>query len=522
MSGPSLLVVDDQVIAAESLRAILGGLGHPDVRVALSGSEAMRAVAERLPSLILMDVNLGEGDDGIVLADRITSAHDVPVVFVTAYTDPPTLARAKATRPFGYLVKPINQRDVQVVVEIALHNHDLDRRLRQSERDLRRATERLDVALRATGAAIWEWTVPTGETVFGERWASMVGYTLAELEPVSIATWARLCHPDDLQRSDEAIARCFARETETYDCECRLRHKDGRWIWVLDIGRVVEWKADGTPLRMVGAHIDITQHKERAESHLELERRLLRAQKLDSLGLLSGGVAHRFNNLLTSVIGNTDLALMQVGTNSPALESLREIRASAQEGAELSGLMLAYTGRQRVVTAMVELGTLVRETVPLLEAALPVTTSLVVDLEPDVPAIRADAAQIRQVLTSLVTNASEAIGSSTGIVTVRVGTAECTRDQIDRMHAPEDAHPGRHVYLEVADTGEGMRPETVAQMFDPFFSTKFTGRGLGLAAVRGIVRSHRGAMDLHTARGAGTTFRVWLPVGDTPPEAPAP
>ena len=512
MTGTSILVVDDEAIAAESLRAILRGIGYTDVRVALSGAEVMAAVAERTPGLILMDINLGHDDDGVVVADRVRLEHDLPIVFVTAYADPATVARAKVTHPLGYIVKPVEARNVQVVVEIALHNHQLDARIRRSQRDLRRANERLDMAVRTTGAAVWEWVVPTGETRFSERWAAIVGYTLEELAPVSIDTWARLCHPDDLERSNELVARCFRRETEVYDCECRLRHKDGHWIWVLDVGQVVEWNPDGTPLLMLGAHIDITQHKQRAENALALERRLLHSQKLDSLGMLASGVAHRFNNLLTALLGNTELALMQVPEHSAARESLREIRESARQGAELSNLILAYTGRRHVVVETIDLGALVRQMAPLLEAVMPTAVALVIDGAATVPLLKADGTQVRQILTTLVSNAAEAIGAPGGRVTVTVGVGERSGADLDQMHASDGATPGTFAFIEVSDTGCGMSPETVARLFDPFFSTKFIGRGLSLSAVHGIVRSHRGAIDVTTSPGAGTTMRVWFPV----------
>jgi len=507
-----ILIVDDEVIAAESIAAQLRGLGYSDVRVALSAIDLLAEVQARMPGLVLMDVNLGTGGDGIALAEQLRAEHDIPVIFVTAYADRPTIARAKGAQPFGYLVKPVAARDLEVGVEIALHNHEMDRRLRASERALRQTTERLDLAMRATGVAIWEWVVPTGETSFDERWAEMIGYTLDELQPVSIDTWAQRCHPDDLARSDEELERCFRREKEFYDCECRIRHRDGHWVWILDLGKVVEWTPDGRPLRMVGAHIDVTHHKQRAEERLELERRLLRTQKNDSLGALSGGVAHRFNNLLTAVIGFAEFGLAQVGQQAPAAESLREILAAAHQGAQLSTLMLAYTGRQRNVISALDLAQLVAEMGPLLRAMLPSSVALDLDLPRGIALVNGDSEQVRQAVMNLVTNAHEALGGNRGAIRISSGRGDCTRADLDGFHAAEDAEPGTYGFIEVADSGHGMTPDIVARLFDPFFSTKFTGRGLGLAAVRGIVRSHHGAVELHTTPGEGTRIRVWIPV----------
>ena len=138
---------------------------------------------------------------------------------------------------------------------------ELEQQLAQLRHSHEVEAARLSSVLEGTNAASWEWNVETGETVFNDRWAEMVGYTLAELEPVSIQTWSRLAHPDDLQESSRRLARHFSHEEALYDCECRMKHRDGHWVWVHDRGKVVEWNADGSPLRMAGTHTDITQRK---------------------------------------------------------------------------------------------------------------------------------------------------------------------------------------------------------------------------------------------------------------------
>lgn len=142
--------------------------------------------------------------------------------------------------------------------------------VRGKERELQRQKQRLEEVIWGTDAGTWEWNIVTGETVFNERWANIVGYTLEELSPTTMETWTRLAHPEDLERSNEALSRVFSRETTAYECDARMRHRNGEWVWVLDRGIVVEWDGDGHPLRMSGTHIDITarKHAEGRAAHL--------------------------------------------------------------------------------------------------------------------------------------------------------------------------------------------------------------------------------------------------------------
>ena len=225
-------------------------------------------------------------------------------------------------------------------------------------------------------------------------------------------------------------------------------------------------------------------------------------QKLESIGVLAGGIAHDFNNLLHVVLGNADLARLNLAEHSPAREHLDEVVRATQRAAELTQQLLAYSGKGTVEVRQLDLSHEVREMGTLLRTAITRQAVLHWDLAPDLPAISADPTQIRQIVMNLITNASDAIGDASGVITLRTGVA--SGDE-----AEEGA--GEQVFLEVSDTGTGMSPDTVERIFDPFFSTKFTGRGLGLSAVMGIVESHRGDIRIRTAPSEGTTFRVLFP-----------
>ena len=256
---------------------------------------------------------------------------------------------------------------------------------------------------------------------------------------------------------------------------------------------------------------EITDHKKNEAERLAVERRMLEGQKLESLGVLAGGIAHDFNNLLTGILGHASLAEMKLPPGSAVLDDVRQIEASSLRAAELCRQMLAYSGRGRFVVGPLSLSDLVHSTVPLLRLSISKQAVLRLNLAPDLPSVQADATQLRQILMNLVINASDAIGARPG--TISVTTARGPADQALLRGAVFTASlpDGDYVQLEVADTGCGMDAETRARIFDPFFSTKFTGRGLGLAAVLGIVRGHQGALFVESSPGQGSTFRLLLP-----------
>jgi PAS domain S-box-containing protein len=247
------------------------------------------------------------------------------------------------------------------------------------------------------------------------------------------------------------------------------------------------------------------------------EARSRHVQKLESIGVLAGGIAHDFNNLLHVVLGNADIALSRLPSRSPAREPLEEVVRATIRAADLTRQMLAYSGKGAFVVRHLDLSQEVREMGTLLRTALSKQASLVWDLAPNAPAVNADATQVRQIVMNLITNASDALGDTGGTITLRTGVVRGQELTDTRFGVPvqeEDTaseSDQSYVYLEVADTGAGMSPDTLQRIFDPFFSTKFAGRGLGLAAVMGIVRSHRGLIRIRTEPGQGTTFRVLFP-----------
>jgi signal transduction histidine kinase/CheY-like chemotaxis protein len=256
---------------------------------------------------------------------------------------------------------------------------------------------------------------------------------------------------------------------------------------------------------------DLLDELEQQRRLLDAEARSSHARKLESLGVLAGGIAHDFNNLLTSVLGNTDLALAHLPPSSPARAHLKHIEHAAQRAAELTRQMLAYSGRGQFLIRPVCLGEIVQGKLSAIRAALPDGVTLTHEVADNLPTVDGDADQLAQLLMNLVSNAIEAMRENGGAIRLRADACHCTEDDLACTYLDEQLPEGRYVCLEVTDTGTGMSAETQARMFEPFFSTKFTGRGLGLAAVLGILRGHRGAVRVHSESGKGTMMRLFFP-----------
>jgi PAS domain S-box-containing protein len=261
----------------------------------------------------------------------------------------------------------------------------------------------------------------------------------------------------------------------------------------------------------------ITERKRLEEERLETERKLSNAQKLESLGIMAGGIAHDFNNQLAVVLGNLELGLMDQTLDPETRRNIESAVKAAKRSAELSRQMLVYTGTTFYHPVELDLNELLNKDRDLLKLGFAKDVALNLETYSAIPPIQGDPHQIQRVIVNLVANAAEAIGDKGGDVTIRTGVMECDEAYLRRSRLEEKPEPGRFVFLEVTDTGSGMDPETQRKLFDPFFSTKFWGRGLGMAEVIGIVKGHQGAILVDSEVGKGTTVRVLFLAVDTSP-----
>jgi PAS domain S-box-containing protein len=327
----------------------------------------------------------------------------------------------------------------------------------------------------------------------------MLGYEEAELVGMSFVD---ITHPDDVRADLDLAEKLFRREIPFFRMQKRYTKKAGEFIWI-NLTASLIMGGDGEPLYGLAMIEDITQMK-RAQ-----EEAFLR-QKLESVGRLAGGIAHDFNNLLGAVQAQAELASTELGPDSACEKELKTICELATRGSEIVRQLLIYSGAERGDLGLFDLSNIVDEMLSLLKVSVTKRAMIETHLDPDLPAIRANAAQLRQIVLNLIANASDAIGDHDGVI--RIITSSVSLKAESSAVFPLITLPdGDYVLLEISDTGHGMSTETQAKVFDPFFSTKSGGRGLGLAVVQGIVRSLGGAIGLTSELDKGTTFQVLLP-----------
>ena len=256
---------------------------------------------------------------------------------------------------------------------------------------------------------------------------------------------------------------------------------------------------------------DITYRKKAEEDRLRLERQILHTQKLESLGVLAGGIAHDFNNLLTAILANLNLAEGNLPEGDPVRAQLLAAERATLKAAELTRQMLAYSGKGRFVVKAHDFNALVQELTDLVKASIGKKVVLRFSFEEGLPLVEADEAQIQQVILNLVTNASDAIGDEEGEVRIATSSRHLDKAHLAEVLPGQGLRPSLYVVLEVADTGSGMAPEVLSRIFDPFFTSKPKGHGLGLSAILGILKGHQAGLKVSSKPGVGTTFQLFFP-----------
>lgn len=429
---------------------------------------------------------------------------------------------------------------------------------KKMEMDLAEQHERLELVIKSTNIGLWDWNIQTGETIFNERWADIVGYSLEELAPVSIRTWQHLVHPDDLSTSNALIDKHFSGEIEYYDCECRMLHKSGKWVWIHDRGKVVSWGKNGNPLRMLGTHADISYRKRAEEelrlAHDTLEQRVLERsreieqmhsqmvvqEKMASVGQLAAGIAHELNNPLNFVSLNfitlseyfehiidvlqsyrhlifrletllpsdpetkivrtkeAEINLEFILEDTPAL--FRESRRGFERIARIIKSMrdFSYVNHSGDFTFF-NINNGIDDTLVIARNEYKYIADVATDFG-DLPEIRCLPEQLNQVFLNLIVNSAHAIQ---------------TLDKTDKGRINiRTWHDNSHIYCEFADDGPGIPPEIQNRIFEPFFSTKPPGRGTGLGlsiCYDIIVEKHQGKLTMHCPESGGTIFLITLP-----------
>ncbi len=341
---------------------------------------------------------------------------------------------------------------------------------------------------------------------------SLTGYTVEEIEAMGIRDLIQRIHPEDLDKMTRLIEQLQLQSTEREWLglvDYSFLHRDGQYRSFSDYVHVV-YDEEGRAVYLSGSAHDVTQTARLEDSLRILEKKFQSSQKMAGLGLLASGIAHDFNNLMTVVLGNAELVLLECGGSDGGV--LDEIKKASLRAAELATQMLVYTGKTTLTASSTNLSLVVKEMGSLLDVSISKKVSIQYCLAENVPLILGDVSQLRQVAMNLITNASEAIGDRSGVIAISIHEVELKEGVLERTFPLGGLPAGRYVRLEVSDTGDGMKEETMQKIFDPLFTTKITGRGLGLASVLNAVQSHNGAIAVKSELGHGTVFSVYFPV----------
>src|SRR3990172_6039955 len=371
---------------------------------------------------------------------------------------------------------------------------------------LRKSEARLAAAQRISHIGSWEWDIIKNEL----NWSDEV-YRIFGLEPYEFGatydTFIESVHPGDRETVKKYVNEALYKK-RPYGIDHRIVLPDGTERIVHEQAEVIYDEA-GRSIRMIGTVQDITESKRLEEELDKMEAQLRHAQKIEAIGQLAGGVAHDFNNLMTVIQGNTDLALMKIGEEEPVHRNLKEIGRVTAKAAALTRQLLTFSRRQPVSKEILNINKAVLEMSKILHLLIGENISLSTELSPDLWNTEADPGQLEQLLMNLVVNARDAMPNGGKLL---IKTENARIDETYRQIYGE-GHPGRFVQISVEDTGTGMDAETRAHIFDPFFTTKGIGKGtgLGLSVVYGIVKAHDGWINVYSEPGNGTNFRIYLP-----------
>lgn len=484
-----VLVAEDDLIVGRDIGEALEALGYEVAAHVSSGEQAVEAAREMNVDLVLMDIRMPGLLDGIEAAHRIGTESDVPVVYLTAYSDDRTVSRAKETAPFGYLVKPFDQRELKTTVELALYRHRMERMVRESRERYRELFEG-DIA----GHYV---STPEGKILAANRaFADLVGAGSVD-EVLDVG--AEAFYPSPAARN-QLLHRIRARGT-VESRRSTLVRLDGVRIPVLHGARGTT-DEHGRLVEIHGSVADLT--RERA-----LEERLRRSSRMEAVARLAGGIAHDFRNILTGIRGSVDLVLDGEDLSPEAVEDLKTVLHACDRARSLvQGLLSAKPQSDtELLQGPVDLSATVRAITDVLVRLIDQGRSLRVRIPEQKLLIRGTETQLQQVVMNLVMNAAEALPEEGGEVRVEVDPVPAGLLDSTTGGDPPDGW----VRITVTDTGNGMDEATRERIFDPFYTTKDEGTGLGLAVVYGIVRDHGGEIDVQSDPGRGTTFRVYLP-----------
>ncbi len=528
-----VLIIDDEPGARQSLADYLADLDFV-VTTADNGRLGLASIAQQRPDVVLLDLRMPEMS-GLELLERLRNeAPTLPTIVVSGAAQVADAVEALRLGAWDYLIKPVLDLSlVRLAIERAFEKAqlleqsrrfqaELERRVSERTADLERALRQLrdsrqtsDEIVRSipSGLLIYQFEPPDrlilrdGNPAAGHLLnrdvAALRGRLLSEIFPAAEKA-------DITTRFLEVVATGRTWEVDDGEyCDDAIR---GRF-------RVVAFPLPEQKLAV--AFEDVAERRRAAAEQRELERRWAKNQKLESLAVMAGGIAHDYNNLLMIVLGHLELLTPKLPPTTDMRVHVQRAVEAARRASTLTQHLLAYTGNSPLTPADVDLNAVCRTRVAEVRALVPGNQQISLTLASALPTAWVDGEQIGQVMTSLLVNAVESLTTGSAGIEVKTGVCHADAAMLARNLLQSSACPGEYIVCEIADTGCGMDAATLERIFDPFFSTKFTGRGLSMAAVKGIVESHGGVLLIDSSVGRGTVVRLLLPAKAAPAPAPA-
>jgi len=494
MEQKRILVVEDESIVANDIRRTLELLGYR-VDILSSGEEALSYVAQGPPDLIVMDIVLDGDINGIEAAEQLKTGYRIPVVYLTSHSDAHTIEKVRHTAPYGYVLKPFDEKTLSTTIEIALQQREMEGKLEESEERFRSLFENHPDAVLAFDS--------DGRCTN----CNAASLSLFDLKPEEIPS---LHHTDlvtDAYRED--FVRSFDAARNGLPQRAHRIHfvrRDGT-SRILEI-TFLPVTANAVNVGVYAIAQDVTDIVHTRDLQKKLDERLRHVQKMEAIGTLAGGIAHDFNNLLMAIQGRTSLLLLEISDpSSPLRDHLSHIEEIVHSGVSLTRQLLSIARGGKVDVSPVNLNDIVRKSADMFGRTKK-EMRIHAKYEPEIWPVMADRGQIDQALLNLFVNAWQAMPGG-GNLYLSTENASLTEEEALIFHAP----PGDYVVLSITDTGVGMDEETQQHIFEPFFTTKELerGTGLGLASVYGIVKQHDGFIDVTSSPGTGSTFTIYLP-----------
>jgi two-component system, cell cycle sensor histidine kinase and response regulator CckA len=496
MEKARILIVEDEELTARDIKNALEGMGYAVPAIVGSGIEAIKKAEEIHPDLVLMDIVLKGDLDGIRTAELIRTRFDIPVVYLTSYADKRTLQKAGITHSYGYILKPLEEKDLQTTLTMAFDRYAMERKLKESEKIYRKLSQEFNALLDAIPDNLTLHSPDLSIIWANKGVAEGLGKEISELIGKNCY---RLWHKRSTPCEVCPVQRSFLSGNMENDISISF---DGR-MW--DIRAVPIKDEKGAVINVIELSRDITEHR-------RLEEQLRQAQKMEVVGQLAGGIAHDFNNILTAIIGYGNLIQMKTEKGGPLYSYTEQILTSAERAANLTHSLLAFSRKQVIALRPVDLNDIVRRVEKLLARLISEDIELRTVFEERVLNVMADSVQIEHALINLVTNSRDAMPEG-GLLTIETSVIEIDEEFLGTH---DYGRPGTYAVVSVIDTGTGIDENVKEKIFEPFFTTKEVGKGtgLGLSMVYGIVKQHEGYIDVESKPGRGSTFRILLPLTD--------